>query len=84
MIKLIKKFFQKRKLKKQIRQSSFNCQSMEMASDKEFEEMKFIGDYQILREIGKGAFGRVLLAEKDGHQVAIKETLARSRTALKG
>ena len=50
----------------------------------EFEEMKFIGDYQILREIGKGAFGRVLLAEKDGHQVAIKETLTRSRTALKG
>jgi len=46
--------------------------------------MKFIGDYQILREIGKGAFGRVLLAEKDGHQVAIKETLTRSRTALKG
>jgi len=45
--------------------------------------MKFIGDYQILREIGKGAFGRVLLAEKDGHQVAIKETLTRSRTALK-
>jgi serine/threonine protein kinase len=46
--------------------------------------MKFIGDYQILREIGQGAFGRVLLAEKDGLQVAIKETLTRSRTALKG
>lgn len=49
MIKLIKKFFQKRKLKKQIRQSSFNCQSMEMASDKEFEEMNFAEHYETER-----------------------------------
>ena len=46
--------------------------------------MKFIGEYQILRELGQGAFGRVLLAEKGDQQVAIKETLTRSRTALKG
>ena len=34
-------------------------------------------------ETSKGAFGRVLLCEKDGKEFALKETLSRSRTAMK-
>lgn len=49
MINCIKSFLQKRKLKKQIKQSSFNCQSMEMASEREFEEMNFAEHYETER-----------------------------------
>jgi len=48
-----------------------------------FSTMKYIGDYSIVRELGQGAFGRVLLGEKEKSQFAIKETISRSRDAMK-
>jgi len=49
--------------------------------------MKYIGGYSIVRELGQGAFGRVLLGEREKggktEQFAIKETLSRSRDAMK-
>ena len=38
--------------------------------------MRLIQNYEIVREIGRGAFGRVFLATNEGKEFAIKETLA--------
>ena len=38
--------------------------------------MRLIQNYEIVREIGRGAFGRVFLATHEGKEFAIKETLA--------
>jgi len=45
--------------------------------------MRKIGDYEIVSEIGKGAFGRVFLAKKDGKEYALKETISSGRKATK-
>ena len=38
--------------------------------------MRIIHNYEIVREIGRGAFGRVFLATQNDKEYAIKETLA--------
>ena len=59
-------------------QNMFKCNNMVFS-----ENMKYIADYSIVRELGQGAFGRVLLGEKDNCQFAIKETISRTRGAMK-
>ena len=34
--------------------------------------MRSIKEYEVIRQIGKGAFGKVFLVEKDGIQYALK------------
>ena len=38
--------------------------------------MRIIQGYEVVREIGRGAFGKVFLAKRDGKDYAIKETHA--------
>ena len=38
--------------------------------------MRIIQNYEVVREIGRGAFGKVFLAKRDGKDYAIKETHA--------
>lgn len=49
MFEKIKLFFAKRRLRKEIEQSSFNCSSMEMASDDEWKELNLGDKYEVER-----------------------------------
>jgi len=49
MFEKIKLFFEKRRLRKEIQQSSFNCSSMEMSSDDEWKELNLGEQYEIER-----------------------------------
>ena len=49
MIAYIQKYFKKRKVKKQIKQSSFNLESLEIASTEEWERLKLAPKYETER-----------------------------------
>ena len=50
MFREIKSYIDKKRLEKQIAQASFNCESMEMASDEQWEEMNLNESYDYEKE----------------------------------
>lgn len=49
MINYIKNYLERRKIKKQIKQSSFNLESLEMASTEEWERLNLAPKYETER-----------------------------------